>query len=224
MFKIPKPWKEYFTHYPNGYTLLEMLSSWATKANEMKEDLDGKTDRTGDHQGTWQGLQPIESESGLAGMVSEHDDKFNNNVFPHIDDITIHKHIYFDNTPDPENYVDGDIVLKEGNEYIHSEGENTNGRWVHYTDGTLVCYKTGVTMSGTTESTGALYRSASETWSFPVAFDSTPVVLGDVTFTTRWLISTMTPTSSTASFRTMGTLNSSDTATAWFYAIGRKAV
>lgn len=220
MFRIPPTWKESFTKYPNGFSLMEMLSDWATKANNLNSKVENKTDLHGDHKGTWQGLTPSESEEGTAALA----EYAKNKVDGHTSEEEIHVPVYFDNTPDPALYDEGDVVLKEGYQFVYSQGENGNGSWVHYMDGTLVQTFTseGVTCDITA---GPIFRSESLTWSFPIQYDEPPIVQVSCGSNTRWADRAGNPTTTGVVARQFSYVSSDlETPTFQFYAIGKKAI
>ncbi len=73
----PLQWKEYYTKYPHGHTIFESLAEVASETNKMMDNLEEKTDRKGDHAGTWQGYQPTEVDPGIQAVVNTHDGKIN---------------------------------------------------------------------------------------------------------------------------------------------------
>jgi len=70
-FNLPPTWKESFTKYPNGFSVMEMLSSWSTKANDLAAEVDKKTNKTGDHKGTWQGFRPTQASEAITSILEE---------------------------------------------------------------------------------------------------------------------------------------------------------
>lgn len=63
--------------------------------------------------------------------------------------------------------------------YIEESGENTNGHYTKFSDGTLICTHT-ITLAPITQSFGALFRSNAETtWTYPSPFISAPQVSGN---------------------------------------------
>lgn len=55
-------------------------------------------------------------------------------------------------------------------------GSTANGTWEKHEDGTLICEKTAQATTGITIADPTLYRTAPQTWQFPVPFVITPVV------------------------------------------------
>lgn len=55
-------------------------------------------------------------------------------------------------------------------------GSNANGSWVRYACGKQECWHTGFTQTST-EAVGNIFRSAEETWTFPVAFINADILI-----------------------------------------------
>ncbi|NLZ87784.1 MAG: hypothetical protein GX912_12500, partial [Gammaproteobacteria bacterium] len=92
---------------------MEMLADWATKAESMLATLENKTDLTGDHKGTWQGLKPTQTDIGLQATVEDNQNKINIiSLFPNSMDSTNNIQQFLDTIPDnsvvrlpPGNYT-----------------------------------------------------------------------------------------------------------------------
>lgn len=56
---------------------------------------------------------------------------------------------------------------------IVESGSNTNGAWIKYADGTMICRQRAST-DATSIQNGSLYRSSNTTWSFPQTFIEAP--------------------------------------------------
>jgi hypothetical protein len=69
---------------------------------------------------------------------------------------------------------------------VVDEGENQNGNYIRYSDGTMECWGDPFTLSANI-STGALYRSETEWWTFPSSFAISPVVTGNIASVNRWV-------------------------------------
>ena len=54
-------------------------------------------------------------------------------------------------------------------------GENANGRWIRFSDGTQICYYSGTKTIAINKAYGSLFQGA-YTYSFPKEFASTPAV------------------------------------------------
>ena len=78
----------------------------------------------------------------------------------------------------PANFT---AMPQVGGDPIVESGSNSNGRYVKYSDGTMICSSLNVlpvedtdTLSG---STGLYYKSGGTEWSFPVAFIDTDIAI-----------------------------------------------
>jgi len=58
---------------------------------------------------------------------------------------------------------------------VIEQGSNANGSYTKFADGTMVCWHT-LTAATTNNAHGQLFRSATATWTFPVAFISAPAI------------------------------------------------
>jgi len=60
-----------------------------------------------------------------------------------------------------------------GGDPIVESGSNADGEWTRWSDGTQACHARQVkTSSAVTTSLGSMYRSSTQTWTFPVAFSA----------------------------------------------------
>lgn len=79
MSKSDKWNKNIFTVYDNeGKTVLRILQSIFDGLKEVFTDLDSKTDKNGDHMGTWQGLTPTETVEGISSQVTKNTEEIEN--------------------------------------------------------------------------------------------------------------------------------------------------
>lgn len=70
--KFFKPWEPYNSKYPDGFSLVESFINLYTYVNELVSGLNNKTDVSGDHKGSWQGLsKPTLSEEGMKATVEK---------------------------------------------------------------------------------------------------------------------------------------------------------
>ena len=74
-------------------TVLKLIEKLNNFIGELSQGVDGKTDITGDHKGTWQGLKPTQTDIGLSSLV----EKINEDV------EKINEKIVTVITPDDEN-------------------------------------------------------------------------------------------------------------------------
>ena len=66
---------------------------------------------------------------------------------------------------------------EDAQKHISESGENANGRYVRFDDGTQICtYIATVTDQAITDTYGSLYQGG-RTWYFPALFASDPVVI-----------------------------------------------
>ncbi len=56
------------------------------------------------------------------------------------------------------------------NAAIIEKGSNANGRYVKFADGTQICVQEDTTATQITTAEGSVYRTASESWTYPAAF------------------------------------------------------
>jgi hypothetical protein len=81
---------------------------------------------------------------------------------------------------------------------IFESGSNANGEYVKYADGTMICTFSGAAQTCTTADGSIFKAAASDTWTFPVVFSSTPTVTGSSQSNARWVcIGGMTTSSCT---------------------------
>ena len=72
---------------------------------------------------------------------------------------------------------------------LFERGSNADGTYMRFTDGTQICLGPDLALGAVDMPAGALYRSASQGWSFPAAFatGSRPVVTGEAGSEAAWL-------------------------------------
>jgi hypothetical protein len=80
---------------------------------------------------------------------------------------------------DPERTLfwhmdDGSMQMGLGGHIVES-GENANGRWIRFSDGTQICYYSGTKSIAINYSYGTLYQGT-YTYDFPISFASIPAV------------------------------------------------
>ena len=68
------------------------------------------------------------------------------------------------------------ILAKSIDAGIIESGNNTNGRYIKYGDGTMVCHKELFMDSWINQSAGSIFMSPDKVWTFPVAYLYTPDV------------------------------------------------
>lgn len=89
--------------------------------------------------------------------------------------------------------IEGQII------YVVDEGENSNGRYVKYSDGRMWC-QSPIYQVTTENSVGIIYRSESIVWEFPQEFVSTPTITTNTAIVSRWSDTTSTPDTDRCSF------------------------
>jgi hypothetical protein len=126
------------------YSLYELIFILWNKLNDVIENVNNKTDNTGDHKGTWQGLKPTQAIESIPGILDQHTAQINslinntnsvviNVMFPPapyaplktdgsdnfslLDALMVNFHdaIFF--FPDGDYYF-SDLIIKNGNSII----------------------------------------------------------------------------------------------------------
>jgi len=105
---------------------------------------------------------------------------------------------------------------------VVEQGSNSNGEYVRFADGTQICWhSTSVTQAISIGLLGG-FRDAGQTWNFPIAFISAPVVSGNPQALTSFSVTIPTTTTTASSvFHTAIASQSSATLEADLIAIGR---
>lgn len=76
------------------------------------------------------------------------------------------------------NIIGNDLRINDT--IVAQRGNNSNGQWVRFYDGTQICWNGNFSqMNNLTNTEGPLYRSPSVTWDFPMPFSSHVVVSVD---------------------------------------------
>ena len=65
---------------------------------------------------------------------------------------------------------------ESANKHITESGNNENGYYLKFDDGTMVCYKTSLTTLTTAGGTTPLFKSPPEAWTYPASFINIPTV------------------------------------------------
>lgn len=118
--------------------------------------------------------------------------------------------------------IQQDKGLQLENEYIVESGTNENGEYVRYASGIQICW-TRMSDFVIDIAIGNIYRSESQIWTYPAAFDDTyPVaVSGGIAAVNRWLGITGSPLGESVYIRAYGATSSSSSYAAYVKAIGR---
>lgn len=108
-----------------------------------------------------------------------------------------------------------------GDSVIVDSGSNSNGSWVKWADGTMVCYGYFESPLIANQASGAIYISNPETRNFPQPFASTPVVTLSSVSSWRWVDLNLTPTTTSFSYHIMRAISSTSTGNVFYLAFGR---
>lgn len=102
-------------------------------------------------------------------------------------------------------------------------GSNANGDFTKYPDGTMICRLRRDSTLAPNTALGSIFRSASESWTFPHPFVSATNLTVHVStvFTSRWADIIGSPTATSVSYNVMGALASEDGGAVFLTAIGR---
>lgn len=105
---------------------------------------------------------------------------------------------------------------------IVDQGENSNGHYIRYSDGTQVCWAQPFGLN-TENSTGSLYTSDTKFWTYPKSFvDTAPVIVSaNISALHRWVITTGSPAGNSVGLRCMSSIQSTNEYTAYAKAWGR---
>lgn len=104
---------------------------------------------------------------------------------------------------------------------IIERGSNANGNYIRFADGTQICTRNDISVSGITNAIGALFRPpAVTTWVFPSAFIAAPVVTAAVD-DPECLTSFLAPSTSSIGIRTLALLSKAGSVTVRAMAVGR---
>ncbi len=113
---------------------------------------------------------------------------------------------------------------ESASKHITESGSNSNGRYIKFDDGTMICYSNRVCSTPPNSPRGALYSTESEDWTFPSTFISTPsFFINEVSgLGSCWgALGIRATTTIGTSFRLFRTSSDTKILTAGLYAIGR---
>lgn len=91
---------------------------------------------------------------------------------------------------------------------IVERGENKDGRYVKFLDGTMRCHRDILVVPNASTAEGNLFTSATVTWTFPVAFADPPLVSGQAESIDCWVVDS-TPTTTTVALRVKASVSKS---------------
>lgn len=126
-------------------------------------------------------------------------DKFKDDVNADIDDKI------GDIDAQVQSFIDG---IQEQIIYVEEEGENSNGKYIRYSDGTMKCWSP-VFETTTENKTGNIYRSESVLWEYPKEFVGIPSITSNTAYTSRWSETSGTPREHSVSVRVFSSTESS---------------
>jgi len=98
-------------------------------------------------------------------------------------------------------------------------GDNTNGKYTKFPDGTLICVSKDIT-NYTNVASGSIFISAQRTWTYPMAFIEKPAVSASDENGFRWA-DVFNPESHQARFFSFGATSSTTSSNVTLTAIGR---
>lgn len=99
-------------------------------------------------------------------------------------------------------------------------GTGTNGEFVRFADGTLICTRSNLSAANASTANGSLFRSADVAWTFPVTFIAAPVVSGNVDATDAW-VAAGTPGTTSVNLRVLASASKTAALNLRGLAIGR---
>jgi hypothetical protein len=79
---------------------------------------------------------------------------------------------------------------------VLERGAGANGEFLRLADGTLICWRNGLSVAAATTAEGALWRSADVTWTYPAGFATAPVVTGSADDAGVWVTTALPGTGS----------------------------
>ena len=103
---------------------------------------------------------------------------------------------------------------------VIERGSAASGNFVRFADGTMICTSAAVSVTNCSTAEGALFTSATATWTYPAAFAAAPVVRGSVDAIDCWL-ATGTPGTGSATMRVKSALSKTGALPVRLVATGR---
>lgn len=131
--------------------------------------------------------------------------------------MKIFKNLFGDNNS--KIHVD-EVAIKQGDKptllsaaVIVESGSNSNGDYLKFGDGTLICWHVDTDLKTASDEKGGIYRTDSLTWTFPVKFISPPNVTGSSTTYAGlgWFGNIANITETKANFRLFSLVSYTDT-------------
>ncbi len=105
---------------------------------------------------------------------------------------------------------------------VLERGTGANGDYTRYADGTLICYRTNLSVTNASTASGSLFKSsAAVTWSFPSVFSVAPAVNVDCQSAGCWATMAGTPTTTSVALEAMSGVTQAAALTLRAMAVGR---
>lgn len=92
---------------------------------------------------------------------------------------------------------------------VIERGEGPTGDYVRFADGTQICTTQALAAANVAAPVGALFRSATVTWTFPQAFSAPPVVSAMAQSSSAWVVGEGAPAPSAAALRVVSAISES---------------
>ncbi len=115
-------------------------------------------------------------------------------------------------------------LAESAKKHITESGSNSNGRYIKFDDGTMICYSNRDCSAPPNSPRGTLYSTGSEGWTFPSTFISTPsIFINEVKGVGNcWgALGNIATTTTGTSFQLFRASSGANISTAGLYAIGR---
>jgi hypothetical protein len=103
---------------------------------------------------------------------------------------------------------------------VLERGAGANGEFLRLADGTLICWRAGLSAATVSTAEGALFRSADVTWTYPASFAAAPVVSGSADDAGVWM-TTATPGTGSCALRLMAATSRTSATEFRAMAVGR---
>ena len=105
---------------------------------------------------------------------------------------------------------------------VLERGTGANGEFTRFADGTLICYRTNLSVTNASTASGSLFKSsAAVTWTFPSVFSVAPAVNVDCQSAGCWATMASTPTTTAVTLEAMSGVTQAAALTLRAMAVGR---
>jgi hypothetical protein len=105
---------------------------------------------------------------------------------------------------------------------VLERGTGANGEYTRFADGTLICYRTNLSVTNASTASGSLFKSsAAVTWTFPSPFSVAPAVNVDCQSAGCWATMAGTPTTTSVALEAMSGVTQAAALTLRAMAVGR---